>query len=153
MNHQIQAFRAQSLAYFEQERANIDAVLLPFLDRINALPFVLSNQACAGHMWYTENGKQSGKPFSSKFRPRKSTGRWGYLSLDLTQEAAKHLHEKVWDGTWTWVWNNGSQLFIKGATEPSLIDGVDGWGRITFAWDAKHWPRPVLDITEALEAF
>lgn len=154
MTPQVQEFRAQGLKFFEQERANIDAEFLPFLARINALPYVLTSQCCAGHVWYTENGKKSGKPIRNKFLPRRSTGRWGYLHLAVTQEAGSYLHEEARANGWeAWIWIHGSQLFAVGAKRPCVIEEADGWGMLGFAWDAKHWPRPAKDITEALEAY
>ena len=128
------------------DRTKIDPEFLPYLDKINQLGHVVSDQCCIGHCSYPQ-----GIPKAEL--PPKATKRWGYLSLNMTLASGSRIHEggllDRWEKDWLWV--VGSQLFLKRAQEPQLLSGVPGWGRIAFAWDAKHWPKPAEDITEALE--
>jgi hypothetical protein len=119
----------------------IDPEFLPYLERINRLPFVVTKQCCIGHMEYKTEGQ---------YLPPDGSGRWGYLELLLHDDAATWLHEgRI--GDWEWLWVAGSQLWVEGAGMPGITDS--GSFDIVFAWDAKHWPKPAEDICEALEEF
>ena len=118
----------------------IDKAFLPYLDRINKLHFAVSKQCCMGHMEY----KNPHLP-----PPRGNTGRWGYVQLLVTQEAAEWLMT-VADG-WMWLWVEGSQFWLEGAEEPGITER--GSIQIAFAWDSQFWPQPAEEICGALETF
>ena len=118
----------------------IDKEFLPYLDRINRLPFAATEQCCVGHLEYTNQCVRL---------PSGSTGRWGYLQLLLAQDVAEWLMT-VADG-WDWLWVEGSQFWLEGAGEPGLTER--GSIQISLAWDARHWPQPAEDICRALEEY
>jgi hypothetical protein len=123
------------------EPAEIDAEFLPYLYRINRLPFVVSEQCCIGHIEYS---------METQYRPRDESGQWGYLQLLMCFDTAKWLHEhRV--AHWDWLWVIGSQMWDDRAESPGITDR--GSVRLTFAWDAQYWPKPSEDICAALEEF
>lgn len=121
------------------ERDKIDPEFLPYLDRINALPFVVTGQCCIGHMEYRTDFP----------RPANDGGKWGYLQMLLTSSAADWLNEQICD--WDWLWVEGSQLWAEGADTPGVTDGESY--QLTFAWDKQEWPIPADDIVAALGKF
>jgi hypothetical protein len=118
----------------------IDKEFLPYLDRINQLPFAATKQCCVGHLEYKNPHLRL---------PSESTGRWGYVQLLLAQDAAEWLMT-VADG-WEWLWVEGSQFWLEGAEEPGMTER--GSIQIAFAWDARHWPQAAEDICHALEEY
>ena len=121
----------------------IDVEFLPFINRINLLPFVTSVQSCIGHVNYDKF------EIPEDERPLGASEKYGYLQLMLTLEAAHWLCQRA--VKWHWLWVGGSQLFIDGASNPGVTDNESYY--LTFAWDASHWPLPATDITERLEEF
>jgi hypothetical protein len=69
----------------------IDQEFLPYLNRINQLPFAGTKQCCVGHLEYKNPHLRL---------PSCNTGRWRYLELLVAQDAAEWLM-KVVDG-WEW---------------------------------------------------
>lgn len=120
--------------------AAIDPEFLPFLERINRLPFCATVQCCIGHMKYEGQFET---------QPPGSSGRWGYLQLFVSFEAAEWLMERI--DSWDWLWVPCSQLWIEDAMTPGITD--NGSFEITFAWDAQDWPRCAEDICAALEEY
>jgi hypothetical protein len=129
--------RVETLASIAE--GNIDRDFLPYLDRLNNLPFVATQQCCIGHMEYKN-------PHLAP--PRNNTGRWGYLQMLTTQEAAESLMPLT--DSWDWLWIAGSQFWLDGASEPGITEC--GSIQIAFAWDSQFWPKPALDICRAMEA-
>ena len=74
----------------------------PTLERINRLPFVVSEQCCAGHIKYT---------MDAQYRPENESGQWGYLQLMMYHDTAVWLHEHR-IGDWGWLWARGSQMWM-----------------------------------------
>jgi hypothetical protein len=139
---------------FLSARTEIDTQFLPYLDRINALPFVASSQCCVGHVHYTMSGKRGAPRIPKRDLPVWHTGRWGYLHMAVTVDVHEFLHETARrDGWESWLWIQGSQLWAKGAKTPCLCAEDEGWAMIAFAWDAKHWPQPIEDIASAVERY
>lgn len=132
--------RQEVIAQFSAD--DIDAEFLPYLARINVLPFVVSAQSCIGHMSYD---KWLGP---DEDRPIDHSTAWGYLRLMLTLEAAEWISKEA---GWHWLWIPGSQLFVEGAGMPETTN--NGSFFIAFASDSVHWPKPAIDVTEALEEF
>jgi hypothetical protein len=122
------------------ESAEIDEEFLPYLERINQLQFVATEQCCVGHLEYK---------IPHHYWPRGNTGRWGYLQLLVTQEAADWLMTMV--DCWEWLWVEGSQLWLEGAGKPGITER--GSIQIAFAWDARYWPQAAEDICHALDSF
>lgn len=102
----------------------IDQEFLPYLHRINRLPFAATMQCCVGHEQYKN---PQIRPPSTK------TGHWGYLLLRLAQDVAFWLMTVV--DRWDWLWIEGSQFWIEGAQEPQMTER--GSIQIAFAWDAR----------------
>jgi hypothetical protein len=139
----FEEFKSHALA--EMDRSAVDAEFLPYVDRVNALPHAVTRQCCSKHMRYD---------VPKRLRPRNATKRWGYLQLVLPIAVADWTHGRGRTGVWNdWLWIHQSQLFVLGAREPQVIDGLDDCGIIAFAWDAARWPRPAEDVVSALEAF
>ncbi len=133
------------------DRTGVDTQLLPFIDRVNALPYALTIQCCTGHMPY----RLAGRKVPPKHLPRRSSGRWGYLQLAIPYDVAKWTHEIARRDNWEeWIWVYGSQIYAVGARTVERFTDIDGvWVSICFAWDAKHWPRPAEDVCLALETY
>jgi hypothetical protein len=121
----------------------VDKEFLPYINRINALPFVTTTQSCVGHLRYDDQKVPANE------RPIDASENWGYLTLMLTLDVAQWLCQRAQQ--WRWLWGAGSQLFIDGSAPPGVTDNESYV--ITFAWDASHWPTPAVDLTEALEAY
>ncbi len=120
--------------------AEIDEAFIPYLERINQLPFAATKQCCVGHLEY-KNPDLS--------LPAGNTGRWGYLQLLVAQDAAEWLMTVA--DCWEWLWVEGSQFWLEGAEEPGMTER--GSIQIAFAWDARHWPQPAEDIYRALKSY
>jgi hypothetical protein len=84
------------------DSAEIDEAFIPYLERINQLPFAATKQCCVGHLEY-KNPNLS--------RPAGNTGRWGYLQLLVAQEAAEWLMTVA--DRWEWLWVEGSQFWLE----------------------------------------
>ena len=72
--------------------AKVDADFIPYVERINRLPFVVTHQCCVGHMAYED---ALGEP------PENHSAAWGYLQLLVTPEAAEWLTERA--RAWSWL--------------------------------------------------
>ena len=108
--------------------AEIDSEFLPYLERINRLPFVVSEQCYAGHIKYT---------MDAQYRPENESGQWGYLQLMMYHDTAVWLHEHR-IGDWGWLWAMGSQMWDDLAEEPAMTER--GSVRLTFAWTPSTGP-------------
>ena len=127
--------RAEAIRNFSEE--DVDSDFLPYLNRINDLPYAVTVQSCIGHLPYR---------VPDEYRPSKNTGIWGYLQLMLTENAAEWLSEVA---NWEWLWLEGSAIFhCDQADLPGLMP--NGSILLAFAWDAHYWPKPAIDIESAL---
>jgi hypothetical protein len=122
------------------DRAAVDPEFLPYLDRLNVCPWLATQQCCIGHMKYEGQFSKS---------PEDGSGRWGYLSMMMSQQLATGL-AKICD-QWSWLWIPCSQLPIDGAVAPGMTK--KGSVVLTFAWEAKHWPQPAEDLCGVIEEF
>jgi hypothetical protein len=131
--------REEALAFFSVDA--IDSEFLPFIHRINSLPFAVTVQSCIGHLSYWRYR------FFKADRPPGATKNWGYLQLMIDLEAAHELCRRAHN--WPWLWKHGSRLFLEGAPRPEITR--NGAAVIGLAWDAASWPTPGNDITDTLE--
>lgn len=123
----------------------IDTDFLPYLERINRLPYVATQQCCVGHMPYPPEVGD----------PADSSARWGYLQLLLDAEVAEWLNERV--TTCEWIVIELSQLWPVYVRDqgPGQVPGITENGSIalTVAWDALSWPAPAEEVCEMLEEY
>ena len=124
----------------------IDPEFLPYLERINRLPYVVTTQCCVGHMPYEA---PSGEAVDA-------SARWGYLQLLLDQDAADWLNEHVVECGWVLL--EESQLWTMynmGDREFGRLPEVSEKGSVvlTPAWDASSWPEPAEDVCAILESY
>ena len=146
------------------DESEIDEEFLPYIHRINRLQCAVTCQCCIGHIPYNDptatdssetKPPQFGTNVTSKNRPPDPTDKWGYLALYVTEDVLQTLaerfdHLKHED----WFWPYGSKVWYGcGDTIKYELFSVspNDSSFIVFSWDAKHWPNPAVDITNALE--
>jgi hypothetical protein len=137
---------SQKLKETISNRSNdpFDKELVSYLDRINKSPYAITVSSCIGHMLYAPK----------HIKPDNHTKKYGYLDMFVYVDLAKHLHMVAQDNHWReWIWIEGSQLNVKGASEPTMVKETLNWWSICFAWDASHGTKPAEIIAKAVEAF
>lgn len=118
----------------------VDPEFIPYLERINAKPFVASIQCCVGHCKYPEQG----------LAPANSDGHWGYLQLLMTGPSAVWLSQEVRGREWLIIAQ--SKMWSDKAGEmPTYTDRCNFI--IAFAWDASAWPTPAEEICSLLDMY
>lgn len=130
------ADREKALQSFAEalRKEEIDEEFIPYLIRLNKLPYLVPVQCCARHM---------DSPY----------GKWGYLSLNVDSDFLIYLEGSDFLQQ-HWLNHRFSQIPIKGTPilkEPELTE----FGSVTlgFAWDAKYWPEPAEYLTNLAEAY
>lgn len=132
--------RNEALSHYRE--SEVDAEFLPYLVKINQLPFVVTVQCCLGHMSYDKwEGPEDDLPIER-------TDSWGYLLMMATVEAAEWISDR---SDFSWLWVQGSQLFVEGAGMPALTENESYF--IALAWDHKWWPTSIEEIFQLLSDF
>ncbi len=147
------------------DESKIDPEFLPYIHRINRLECAVTCQCCIGHIPYNDSTAtdssetkppQFGTNVTPENQPTRPTDKWGYLALYVTEEmlealAERYNHLKSED----WFWDYGSKVWhdfnVKNPKYELFSVTPNESAHIVFAWDAKHWPNPAVDITNALE--
>jgi hypothetical protein len=130
--------RTAALSSFNPEE--IDGEFIPYLQRINQFPDVVSTQCCSGHLEYK----------STPDAIVKQPGRWGYLQLLTDVDLAEWLCETVRDCDWLLF--ESSQMWDEKAGMAPCVTKNQSYG-LTFAWDATQWPRPAEEICGLIEEY
>lgn len=137
----------EALRFYHEEE--LDPEFIPYIQKINRLEAVISCQSCIGHMPY--KGLLGPPPCHLNSTlvevdpPKEHSDHWGYLLLYMTPDVFQFLNDHYSDlRNKNWFWGGASNW-----DHPAITP--NGSFMVAFAWDARHWPQPAKDITEALE--
>ncbi len=139
----------------ELEDGRIDEELIPYIERINEFPFIVTTQSCSGHGEDPAADKQAHIDFRSSLTPKTVVEEllipmdkeFGTLGFNLALEADRCRYI-IWfiDN----VWEDKLKYFI------TLLEGLDGSGlekeavvsTTPGAWSATHDKKPVPQFDE-----